>query len=216
MRALRSEGPLNRIFAAKVLVVALSLLPLALLVRRALEHQLTANPIEFITHLTGDWALRFLLVTLAVTPIRRVTGWHVLIKFRRTFGLLAFTYATLHMLTYVVLDYFFRFDLMWENLLKTKYVAAGIVAFVLMVPLAATSTRAMMQRLGPRWQRLHRLVYISAIAAVVHYRWLIKVDARVPAAYASILVALFAFRLWNEYHRRRLRPIGSHIAIASN
>src|SRR5205814_462330 len=122
-------------------VVGVSLAPLVGLGMRAIEGDLTANPIEYITHLTGNWALRFLLIALAVTPIRRVTGWHRIIGLRRTLGLLAFFYATLHVLTYVVLDYFFRFDLMWENVLKAKYIIAGLTAFTLMVPLALTSTQ---------------------------------------------------------------------------
>jgi sulfoxide reductase heme-binding subunit YedZ len=188
---------------AKRVLFAACLLPLGLLVVRAAEGRLTANPIEFITHQTGDWALRLLLTTLAVTPVRRLTGWHAVIGFRRMLGLFAFFYATLHLLTYVVLDYFFAFALMWENVLKARYIFAGLTAFALLIPLAATSSQSMIRRLGRRWQTLHRLVYASAVAAVVHYLWLIKIDARVPLTYGALLAALLAFRVWARYDRRR-------------
>jgi sulfoxide reductase heme-binding subunit YedZ len=179
------------------------LIPLGLLVWRGLTDGLSANPIQFITYRTGEWALRFLLVTLAITPVRRIAGWHALIGLRRMFGLFAFFYATLHVLTYVVLDYFFAFGLMWDNVLKARYITAGVAAFVLMIPLAATSTRAMIRRMGGRrWQALHRLVYASAVAAVVHYVWMLKIDVRLPMMYALVLAALLAFRVWHHYDRR--------------
>jgi sulfoxide reductase heme-binding subunit YedZ len=206
MPAVIARRAFNTMRVAKVVVVCVCLLPAAGLLVGAFENTLTANPIEYITHVTGDWAFRLLLATLAITPIRRLTGQHAIIGLRRVFGLLAFFYATLHMLTYVVLDYFFRFDLMWENVSKAKYVTAGLTAFLLLVPLAATSTESMMRRLGSRWQRLHRLVYASAIAAAIHYFWLIKINLRVPAAYAGVLALLLAFRIWNGYHRRRRSP----------
>jgi sulfoxide reductase heme-binding subunit YedZ len=188
----------------KPALFAACLVPLALLIGRALANDLTANPIQFITHRTGDWALRFLILTLAISPLRWLTGWHEVIRLRRMFGLFAFFYATLHMLTYVVLDYFFAFDLMWENLLKARYITAGMAAFVLMIPLAATSTQAMIGRLGGRrWQAVHRLVYASAIAAVVHYMWRMKVDPRTPLLYGVVLLMLLGFRVWHHYDRRR-------------
>jgi sulfoxide reductase heme-binding subunit YedZ len=180
------------------------LIPLSLLVWRGMTGGLTANPIQFITYRTGDWALRFLLITLAMTPLRRIAGWHAAIGLRRMFGLFAFFYATLHVLTYVALDYFFAFGLMWDNVLKARYITAGVAAFVLMIPLAATSTRAMIRRMGGRrWQALHRVVYASAIAGVVHYLWMLKIDIRLPLMYAFALAALLAFRLWHYYDRRR-------------
>jgi sulfoxide reductase heme-binding subunit YedZ len=191
----------------KPALFALCLIPAGLLVVRGVSGRLTANPIEFITHQTGDWALRLLLVTLAITPVRRLSGWHSIVGLRRMLGLFAFFYATLHLLTYVVLDYFFAFALMWENLMKARYIFAGLTAFVLMIPLAVTSTQRMIRRLGGRrWQLLHRLVYASAIAAVVHYLWLIKVDVRVPAMYAIALAVLLAFRVWARYDRHRPAP----------
>jgi methionine sulfoxide reductase heme-binding subunit len=190
--------------AVKAALFAACLAPIGLLVWRALANDLTANPIQFITHRTGDWALRFLLITLAVSPLRWLTGWHAVIRVRRMFGLFAFFYATLHLLTYVVLDYFFAFGPMWENLLKARYITAGLTAFVLMIPLAATSTQLMIRRIGGRrWQAVHRLVYASAIAAVVHYMWLLKIDVRLPLMYGIALATLLAFRLWHHYDRRR-------------
>jgi methionine sulfoxide reductase heme-binding subunit len=191
----------------KPALFAACLIPAGLVVVRGFSGQLTANPVEFITHQTGDWALRLLLVTLAISPLRRVSGWSSIIGLRRMLGLFAFFYATLHMLTYVVLDYFFAFAVMWENVMKARYIFAGLTAFVLMVPLAATSTQRMIRRLGGRrWQLLHRLVYASAVAAIVHYMWLIKVDGRVPTRYAAVLAVLLAFRVWARYDRRRPVP----------
>jgi sulfoxide reductase heme-binding subunit YedZ len=187
----------------KAALFAACLAPLGVLAWRALSGDLTANPIQFITHRTGDWALRLLLITLAVSPVRWLTGWHGVIGLRRMFGLFAFFYATLHLLTYVVLDYFFAFGPMWENLLKARYITAGLTAFVLMLPLAVTSTPGMIRRLGGhRWQALHRLVYASAIAGVVHYMWLLKIDPRVPLTYGIALTMLLAFRVWHRHDRR--------------
>lgn len=195
----------------KALVFGACLVPLAQLVWRAFTNQLTANPIEFVTHHTGDWALRLLLVTLAITPVRRLTGWRSIIGVRRMLGLFAFFYATLHLLTYVALDYFFAFELMVENVVKNRYITAGLASFLLMAPLAVTSTKAMIRRLGGRrWQMLHRLVYVSAVAAVVHYMWLSKIDFRIPLSYAVVLAILLGYRLCSQYLPPRRQPtIGS-------
>lgn len=147
------------------------------------------------THFTGDWALRFLLLALAVTPLRRLLGWNALIRHRRTFGLLAFFYASLHFLTWVGLDHFFAWRAMVEDVVERPYVTAGFTAFVCMLPLAITSTRGWVRRLGRRWSQLHRLAYVAAAAATVHYYWLVKADVRAPLAYAAVLAVLLALRL---------------------
>ena len=151
----------------KPVVFAACLIPLGLLLWRGFTGDLTANPIEYITHRTGDWALRLLLVTLAITPLRRLTGWNAVIGVRRMLGLFAFFYGSLHFLTYVVLDHFFALESILEDLTDRRFVTAGFTGFVLMIPLALTSTQAMVRRLGGRrWQALHRLVYVSACAGV--------------------------------------------------
>ena len=184
----------------KSLVFAACLVPLGLLVWRGFTGGLTANPIEFVTHRTGDWTLRLLLVTLAVTPLRRLTGWNAVIRLRRMLGLFAFFYGSLHLLTYVVLDHFFAFGSMLEDLTDRRFVTAGFTGFVLMIPLALTSTQAMVRRLGGRrWQALHRLVYVSACAGVVHYLWLVKADLRPPLVYAGVLALLLGFRLLRRF-----------------
>lgn len=185
--------------------VSLSLLPFLWLCAAALADRLGANPIEQITHTTGDATLRLLLVTLAVTPLRRISGLAWLAPLRRTFGLLAFFYASCHLLTYVALDQFFDWPLMLEDVLERRYVTAGFVGFLCMVPLAATSTRASMKRLGPRWVRLHRLVYVAAIAGVVHYLWLVKADYLPPLVHAGVLAVLLGDRAWRA--RRRAAPV---------
>ena len=183
-------------------VFAACLIPLGMLVWRAFTGDLSANPIEFITHRTGDWTLRFLLIALAVTPARRLFGWSWAAGFRRMFGLFAFFYALLHFSTYLVLDFFFAFDLILDDIVERRYVTAGFAGFVLLVPLAVTSTNAMIRRLGgERWRRLHRLAYVAAVAGVVHYLWLVRIDIRPPLAYAAVLALLLGVRLWF-----RLRP----------
>jgi sulfoxide reductase heme-binding subunit YedZ len=185
-------------------VFAACLIPLVLLVWRGFTGGLTANPIEFITHRTGDWTLRFLLIALAITPLRRMIGWSGLAQLRRMLGLFAFFYATLHFSTYLVLDFFFAFDLILDDIVERRYVTAGFTGFVSLIPLAVTSTRRMIRRLGgARWQRLHRLVYVAAIAGVVHYLWLVKLDIRPPLVYAAILAVLLGARLWFRFARAR-------------
>jgi methionine sulfoxide reductase heme-binding subunit len=162
----------------------------------AFTDNLGANPIEFITHETGTFALTFLIVTLAVTPIRRLTGWHEVIRLRRMLGLFAFFYASLHLLTWIVLDQFFDLPAMAEDIAKRPYITVGMFAFLCMVPLALTSTAAMIRRLGRRWQTLHRLVYVAAIAGVIHFWWLVKADLREPQRWALALTVLLGFRAW--------------------
>jgi methionine sulfoxide reductase heme-binding subunit len=170
--------------------------PLAGLAWRGFHAELGANPIEAITHGTGDWTLRFLLITLSVTPLRRLTRQYWLISFRRMFGLFAFFYGFLHLMTYVWLDKFFDVHEMLHDIAKRRFITAGMTAFVLMIPLALTSTRRSIRKLGgKRWQILHRLIYASAAAGVIHYIWLVKADLRKPLQYAAILGALLLYRL---------------------
>ena len=158
---------------------------------------LGANPIEKITHATGDWTLRFLLITLAITPLRKLLHAPNLIKFRRMFGLFAFFYVSLHFLTYIWLDKFFNLHEMLADIAKRKFITVGFAAFLLLIPLAITSTSGWIRRLGgKRWQALHRLIYIAAIAGVVHYIWLVKADLRKPLEYGAILLLLLAYRGW--------------------
>jgi sulfoxide reductase heme-binding subunit YedZ len=187
-------------------VFVASLLPLAWLVWRGVTGALTANPIEDITHRTGDWALRLLLVTLAITPLRKLLGWSSLASYRRMLGLFAFFYASLHLSTYLVLDFFFAFDLIFDDVIERRYVTAGFAGFMLLLPLALTSTTGMIRRLGgARWRRLHRLVYLAAVAGVVHYLWLVKIDIGPPLVYAAVLALLLGLRLWFHYAKRPTR-----------
>jgi methionine sulfoxide reductase heme-binding subunit len=181
------------------------LIPLTILVWNALTSNLGANPIDEITDQTGRWTLRFLLITLAVTPLRRLSGWNRLIQLRRMLGLLAFFYASLHFLTYLWLDQFFVVEDILADVMERPFITVGFASFVLLIPLAATSTTAMIKRLGGKWwQRLHRLVYVTAIGGVVHYLWLVKADTQQPLIYGSILAALLAYRFWDSYGERLL------------
>lgn len=179
----------------KPAVFVVCLIPLGQLLYQAWTNDLTANPIEFITHFTGDWTLIFLLATLSVTPVRKISGWNDVIKFRRMLGLFAFFYALLHFSTYMVLDHFFDFQAIAKDIVKRPYVTAGFTGLVLMIPLAITSTAAMIRKLGKRWQQLHRLVYLTAIAGVIHFYWLVKADIRRPVQYGAILALLLGYRL---------------------
>jgi sulfoxide reductase heme-binding subunit YedZ len=171
------------------------LIPFGQLLYNGYHGDLGANPIETITRFTGSWALIFLLVTLSATPLRKITGWNELIKFRRMLGLYAFFYALLHFSTFLVLDHFFDFQRIVQDVIKRPYVTAGFTAFVLMIPLAVTSTAAMIRRLGKRWQQLHRLVYVVAIAGVIHFYWLVKSDISRPVQYGAVLALLLGYRL---------------------
>ena len=173
------------------------LAPVALLVAQAALGQLGANPIDKVTDVTGTWTLRFLLLTLAVTPLRRLTGWNAVAPYRRMLGLFAFFYGCLHLLTYVVLDQFFAFDEIVKDVAKRPFITAGATGLLLMIPLAITSTAGWMRRLGGRrWQQLHRLAYVVAVAGVVHYYWLVKADTSRPVRYGLVLAVLLAARLW--------------------
>ncbi len=180
---------------AKVLVFLGCLAPFAWLVIRALTGRLGINPVEDLELTTGIWALRFLVFTLLVTPVRRLSGWNRVIQYRRMLGLFAFFYASLHFAVYIGVDQFFAFGFIVKDVVKRPFITMGFTAFVLMVPLAVTSTKGWMRRLGRRWQALHRLIYISAICAGVHYLWKVKVMIGSPVYYAAAIGILLAFRL---------------------
>lgn len=193
--------------AAKPLLWLLCLAPLAILVWRFFTNRLGANPVEFLTHRTGFWALVLLLCTLAVTPIRRLTRQQWLVRLRRPLGLFAFFYAMLHVAIWIGLDRFFDWGTMFEDVLERPYITAGFVSVLLMVPLAVTSTRGWTRRLGRRWQLLHRLVYFAAAAAALHFFWKrsSKLDIFEPLLFAAILAVLLLARIpiWLERRRRR-------------
>ena len=169
--------------------------PLGHLAWRAYTANLGANPIERITHSTGDWTLTFLLITLAITPVRKLTGQLWLIRYRRMFGLFAFFYVVLHFLTYIWLDKFFDLHAMLADVAKRRFITVGFTGFVLLIPLALTSTTGSIRRLGgKRWQAVHRLIYFSAIAGVIHYFWLVKADKHKPLEYVSVLAVLLGYR----------------------
>jgi len=181
--------------AAKVLVFLACLAPFAWLVTRALTGRLGINPVEDLELTTGIWALRFLIVTLLVTPVRRITGWNRVIQFRRMLGLFTFFYASVHFAIYIGIDQFFAFRLIVKDVVKRPFITMGFTAFVLMIPLAITSTKGWIRRLGRRWVVLHRLIYVSAVCAAIHYLWKVKVMIGSPVYYAIVIGVLLAFRL---------------------
>ena len=181
---------------SKVVVFLVCLIPLEYLGLRAYQGELTANPVEFVQHFTGDWTLRFLLITLSVTPLRKLLNVPELIRFRRMLGLFAFTYVSLHFLTYIGPDQSFDLAGMWKDVVKRPFVTVGFLGFVLLIPLALTSTKGWIRRLGGRrWQALHRLIYVTALCGVIHYYWLVKSDHRLPLLYGAILAVLLLYRL---------------------
>lgn len=198
-------------------VVLAALVPLAVLVGDAFGDRLGANPVEAIEHRTGDWTIWLLLASLAVTPLRRLTGWNWLIRYRRTLGLLAFSYVCLHFLTYLVIDQGFPIQgltltYVWEDIVKRPYVTVGFTAFLLLIPIAWTSTRGWIRRLGRRWTTLHQLVYVAAALGVLHYMWLIKGDRPTAVYHALVLVGLLGARVWKL--RAPLRSPGAPRAAA--
>jgi sulfoxide reductase heme-binding subunit YedZ len=187
----------------KVLVFVLCLLPLASLGWDALHHGLTANPIEYITHATGDWTLRLIVITLTITPLRKILGLPDLVRFRRMLGLFAFFYGCLHFTTYIWLDKFFDLRDMWKDVAKRPFITVGFLAFVLMIPLALTSTAGMIRRLGGKnWQLLHRAIYFTAIAGVIHYYWLVKSAVIRPLTYGAIVAVLLLWRVADRFWPR--------------
>jgi sulfoxide reductase heme-binding subunit YedZ len=187
---------MNRLQLTKTILFLAALIPLARLSWKALNDALGANPIEVITHSTGDWTLIFVLTTLSITPLRQITRQYWLIGLRRMVGLFAFFYGTLHFLTYIWLDKFFDLHEMLKDIEKRRFITVGFAAFVLMIPLALTSTAWSIRRLGGKnWRCLHRLIYLTGILGVVHYIWLVKADLRKPLEYAAVLTILLTYRV---------------------
>jgi sulfoxide reductase heme-binding subunit YedZ len=194
----------------------LALPVLFLVLRGALEFQgidfmggLGVNPIEAVIRNLGDWALRILILALAVTPVRRLTGWPQIARYRRMIGLWAFAYVTMHLLCYVVLDQFFDWASIWKMIVKSKFILVGMLAFALLLPLAVTSTNGMIRRLGAaRWRRLHKLAYVAGVCGAIHYIWMVKADITQPMIYMVILLTLLAMRVWwwNQSRPRLAAP----------
>lgn len=193
---------------AKVVVFVAALVPAALLVRGLLLGDLGANPAEAIQLSTGRWAFKFLLLTLAVTPLRRLSGWNVVIQYRRMLGLFAFFYASLHLTAYWAFDLVFSVSHLFADTAKRPFIFMGMAAFLTMLPLAVTSTRGWIRRMGKRWTALHRLIYVSAICAAVHFAWKVKVFSGDPVWYAVAVTLLLAFRIvWTAMHRPRAAAV---------
>lgn len=182
---------------------------------QAVNDGLGANPIEAIELRTGRWALRFIIITLAVTPLRRLTGWNELIKYRRMLGLFAFFYATLHLSAFIGLDMFFDVSDIVEDIVKHPYITIGMATWLLLLPLAITSTKGWVRRLGGRrWNKLHRLIYVAAITGTIHYLWAVKKDTFLPLVYLGIIAALLAWRVWAWRARRRVRTDRAAVATS--
>ena len=195
---------------AKPLVFFLCLLPLAILLWSGFNARLGANPVEAATHYTGEWGLRMLLFTLAITPLRRLSGWNGVQRFRRMLGLFAFFYVCLHFTIFLVFDHFFDWWGIWQDVVKRPYITVGFLAFVLLIPLAVTSTQTMIKRLGRNWQRLHRSVYLIGVLAILHFLWLVKANNILePLLYGLILVVLLGYRLWFSYRHSRVVAKGT-------
>lgn len=192
------------LIATKTVVHLLALTPAAILAWQIRQEFLTgsgglgADPVAEIEHRLGLWALRMLMITLAITPLRQLTGQPALLRFRRMLGLYAFAYATLHFSAYLVLDLRGYWTQIFEEIVKRPYITVGFAAWLLLLPLAITSTQAAIRRLGRRWAQLHRLVYVIAVLAVLHFWWLVKSDIREPALYAGILTVLLGWRVWKR------------------
>jgi methionine sulfoxide reductase heme-binding subunit len=191
----------------KALVFTLALGPFLYLLFRTLTGRLTANPVEDIELTTGIWTFRLLILTLAVTPLRRVTGWNQVIQYRRMLGLFVFFYGTLHFLTYLTFDQVFSLAGMLKDVAKRPFILMGFTAFVAMIPLAITSTKGWIRRLGRRWQTLHRLIYVTGVAASIHYLWKVKVAIGSPVYYAIVMGILLGFRMIWSLRRARLAPV---------
>jgi sulfoxide reductase heme-binding subunit YedZ len=193
---------LTRIRILKVTVFAAALIPAAALVRGFYTGNLTANPGDYITDQTGTWTLAFLVISLAVTPLRRLTGWNEAIRFRRMLGLFALFYATLHMLTWVVFIHFFDVTFMIEDVFMRPFITVGMTVFVILAALGVTSNRFAIRKLKRRWQTLHRLAYVAAIGGVVHFWWLVKQDTTEPIRWAAAVAVLLGFRIWWHWRTR--------------
>jgi sulfoxide reductase heme-binding subunit YedZ len=194
------------LFAVCLIPFLLLLWPFSKLLTTGVAPELGANPVEFITHDTGDWTIRFLLITLCVTPLRKIFNQPRLARYRRMLGLFAFFYLCLHFMTWFILDKSFSFSDMWADILKRRFITVGMLGFALLIPLAVTSTAGWVRRLGfAKWQRLHRLIYFAALAGVIHYYWLVKSDVRLPLMYGGILAVLMLYRffIWKQTPAKR-------------
>ena len=196
---------------ARFLVFAAACLPAAALAYKFYRYfyggdfnALTANPGDYITDFTGDWTLGFLTISLSITPLRRLTGWNEAIKFRRMLGLFAFFYVTLHLLTWIVFVHYFEISFMIEDVFKRPFITVGMAAFLILLSLAITSNRFSIRKLGRRWQKLHRLVYVAAILGVIHFWWLVKADITLPRRWAVAVTLLLGFRIWWAFRPRFL------------
>jgi methionine sulfoxide reductase heme-binding subunit len=190
---------------AKIAVFAACAAPIVWLATRTLTGRLGINPVEDLELTTGIWALRLLVATLLVTPVRRLTGWNRIIQYRRMLGLFTFFYASVHFAIYIGVDQFFAFGFILKDIAKRPFITMGFIAFVLMIPLAVTSTKGWIRRLGRRWQVLHRLIYVSAICAAVHYLWKVKVMIGSPVYYAAAIALLLLFRVF--WQLRSAKPL---------
>ena len=191
----------------KAVAFAAALIPAARLAYRFYIQDLTANPGDYITDQTGTWALTMLVITLTITPLRRLTKWNALITLRRMLGLFAFFYATLHMLTWVVFIHFFDWPFMVEDVVMRPFITIGMATFLILLALALTSNRFAIRRLGRRWQKLHRLVYVAAIGAVVHFWWLVKADVTEPLRWAAVVAVLLGSRAWWAWRSKPSSPV---------
>ncbi len=210
-RELRLSNPsAQQLAVIKITLFVACLVPLLRLAWGGWQNDLGANPIEFVTRSLGDWTLNFLLITLTVSPLRKLSGWPWLIRLRRMLGLYVFFYAVLHLTTYIWFDQFFDWSAIAKDIVKRPFITVGMTAFALLLPLAATSNQVMIRHLGgKRWQQLHRSIYAISIFAVLHYWWLVKLDTRQPLIYAVILALLLAIRaMWREQERRRQLAVG--------
>lgn len=202
---------------AKIIVFSLSSIPLLIIIWRGFHNNLTANPVEFLQHRTGDWTLRFLIFTLCITPFRKVLNLPELIRFRRMLGLFAFFYASLHFLTYLGPDQSFNFAGMLKDVVKRPFITVGFTAFVLLIPLAITSTAGWVRRLGgKRWQALHRGIYLCAILGVIHYYWLVKSDVREPLFYGFLVGILLLWRFTEWLTKRRAAGLAHTTPVRSS
>ena len=192
----------------KVVVFLICLIPAGVLIYGVFTNNLSSNPTQFLEHATGDWTLRFLALTLAITPLRKLLGQPQLIRFRKMLGLFAFFYVFCHFCIYVGLDQVLDFHGIWADVLKRRYITVGFTGFVLLIPLAITSTAGWVRRLGyKRWQMLHRLIYATAVAGVIHYYWLVKSDIHLPLEYAGVMGVLLLWRVYAWYSDpKRRRP----------
>jgi sulfoxide reductase heme-binding subunit YedZ len=203
----------DRIAACKPLVFVLCLLPLAHLAWDAVHGTLGTDPVAQLEHRSGDWALRLLLATLAITPLRRISGWHKAIRFRRMLGLFASFYVSVHLAIYLAIDLGGFWSQLLGEIVKRPYITVGFAAWLLLIPLALTSTQKMMRRLGRRWQPLHRLAYLIALLGVLHYFWLVKADHREPALYLAIWIALMCARLPLKMPAPRRTPANAAVVL---